>query len=91
MDEALAAKFTPAKLSLQLRDGRSLTMVASTIPGTPGQPLSDMQLDEKAMNCFGRGPGALPKRQAAAFMNRLKKLETIPRLEIAALYSDHEP
>lgn len=80
MDETLTSKFVPAALSLQLRDGSSRTTIANAIPGTPDQPLSDDQIEEKALNCFVRGPAALQEKQAAALIGRLKNLEGLHRI-----------
>jgi 2-methylcitrate dehydratase PrpD len=80
VDEALTGKFVPATVSLELRDGTRRTMVANVIPGTPDQPLADEQIEQKAMNCFVRGPAALSEQRAVTLINRLRKLEEFDRI-----------
>jgi 2-methylcitrate dehydratase PrpD len=80
VDDSLTSKFVPATVSLQLRDGNSRTIVVNVIPGTPDQPLSDDQIEEKAMNCFVRGPAAVSKMRAVVLIDRLKKLEELGQM-----------
>lgn len=82
VDDALRGKFVPATLSLRLRDGSNHTVVTNVIPGTPDQPLSAEQIEQKAINCFVKGPAALSEMRAATLVSRLKKLEELERINL---------
>jgi len=77
IDSALSGKFTPATVVVRLRDGNELRATAHSIPGTPGDPLSDAQVKSKAAACFESGPSPLAEQRAVALMDRIENLESI--------------
>jgi 2-methylcitrate dehydratase PrpD len=77
VDSTLTGKFTPATVIVRLRDGSVQTATVKSIPGTPGNPLSKAQVEQKAMECFLNGPNPLGKERAIALMCQIEKLEAI--------------
>jgi len=74
-DPAHTGKFVPATVTVKTREGREFSATATALPGTPGRPMTDAELRDKAMACLCGG--ARPMQADAA--GRL--IDTIDRLE----------
>lgn len=75
LDDHETGRFTPATVTAA---GRSVT--SSSLPGTPGQPMSDEDVRLKASACLGSGPRPMGAAQAARLMDRIASLEDLPDL-----------
>jgi 2-methylcitrate dehydratase PrpD len=68
-----AAVLTQARVSIHLRDGRTLTCVANGARGYPDRPASDEELDAKFIACATR---TMPREAATTALGLLRKIDT---------------
>jgi 2-methylcitrate dehydratase PrpD len=73
--DAAAPPLTQSRVSVRLRDGRTLTAAADGARGYPDRPASDDELAEKFLSCAA---AALPREQACAALTALRKIEAAP-------------
>jgi 2-methylcitrate dehydratase PrpD len=64
----------PARVILRLKDGRILEASSATIKGSPDEPMSDMELEEKLRGCLAFGLGA-STAQASRLVEAVRTLE----------------
>jgi 2-methylcitrate dehydratase PrpD len=64
----------PARVSLRLKDGRNLEASSITIRGSPEEPMSDLELEEKLRGCLAFGLGASTV-QASRLVDAVRSLE----------------
>ena len=63
----------PVTVTLQMRDGRTLSRTITAAPGSPQDPLTPLQLEAKWLDCLGRGaPHLGPDEARARFTEGLK-------------------
>lgn len=69
---------------LTTRDGRTFARTVSDLPGSPQAPLSDVDFEQKTIECFGSGVAPLTASQAKALLGRIDALEKIE--DVAGLF-----
>jgi 2-methylcitrate dehydratase PrpD len=81
--DGTAPPLTQARISIRLRDGRTVGRAANGARGYPEQPLSDEELDAKFLACARRTiPEAFAAR-ALALLRRFEELEDVrPLMEL---------
>src|SRR5262249_52498533 len=72
--DGLGPPLTEARITIALRDGRTLTASASGARGYPGRPASQAELDEKFLTCARR---AISDADAAASLAMLSELDAL--------------
>jgi 2-methylcitrate dehydratase PrpD len=72
-----AQAIAPARVSVRLRGGERLEVSSTTIRGSPEEPLSDAELDEKVRRCLAYGLD-VPSGIADRLIGATRDLETAP-------------
>ena len=81
IDSTETGKFTPATVSIKTKTADTFSCTIDEIPGTPGKPLSDEQVRQKALDCLTSGPYALPVQQAQKLIARIDALEQFENMQ----------
>ena len=71
-------KSVPVRVALRTVDGREIEAIATILPGSPAAPLSQADVRAKANECFMRGLHSLKADEAASFIHRIERFETLP-------------
>ena len=67
----------PARVTLRLKNGRDVEASSATIKGSPEEPMSDIELEEKLRGCLAFGLGA-STAQASRLVEAVRALEHAP-------------
>jgi 2-methylcitrate dehydratase PrpD len=70
---------------LHTRDGRKLAKSIIDLPGSVKCPLSDAELTDKAIDCFGKAAAPLSASQARALLNRIAAIDELDN--VSALFA----
>ena len=81
IDSTETGKFTPATVRIKMKTAETFSCTINEIPGTPGKPLSDEQVRQKAMDCLTSGPYALPLLQAQKLIARIDALDQFENMQ----------
>jgi len=71
----------PARVTLRLRDGRILEVASDMMPGSPGAPMSEAQLEAKFRDCLAFGLGA-GSDAADRLLAAVRTLESAPDVAV---------
>ena len=81
IDSTETGKFTPATVRIKMKTAETFSCTINEILGTPGKPLSDEQVRQKAMDCLTSGPYALPLLQAQKLIARIDALDQFENMQ----------
>lgn len=76
-DPAHTGKFVPATVTVKTRTGGEYSATATELPGTPGRPMTDAELLEKALACFSGGAQPMKLDAARRLIGRIDSLEEL--------------
>ncbi len=76
-DPANAGKFVPATVTVKTREGREFSVTATALPGTPGRPMTDAELRDKAMACLCGGARPMQTHAAGRLIDTIDRLENL--------------
>jgi 2-methylcitrate dehydratase PrpD len=68
----------PAIVRMQTRHHGEISCRVEDVPGTPGVPLLESEVDEKFRECFGLGVRPLSREQKATLTARVREVERMP-------------
>jgi 2-methylcitrate dehydratase PrpD len=86
VDDARAGQLAPAEIELNTKSKGWISRRVTTLPGSPENPLSDAELQDKVLECTGLGASPLTPAQTARLSQRVLALETLP--DMALLFKD---
>lgn len=72
-----AQAIAPARIKIELRNGRTVELASSTIKGSPEEPMSDAELDEKLRGCLAFGLGS-SNAEADRLIAAVRSLDAAP-------------
>ena len=78
VDETNKGQLVPAEVELLLDSGVRLSKCISALPGSPESPLSELELEQKARECLGRGAYPLSHAATDRLLDRIARLEYLP-------------
>ena len=78
--DAMGPPLTQARISISLRDGRVLTLLANGACGYPDRPASDRELDAKFVACARRTIPDASAARALAMLRRIDDLDDVRAL-----------
>ena len=78
VDETNKGQLVPAEVELLLDSGARLSKCISALPGSPESPLSELELEQKARECLGRGAYPLSHAATDRLLDRIARLEYLP-------------
>ena len=81
VDASKTGKFVPSTVRIRTHSGDTFEATTHQIPGTPGLPLSDAALLEKAMRCLTGGPRPLSRRRAEILISKIDAIETLDNVQ----------
>ena len=87
VDERWPEPLVPSEVTVRLHSGRELHERVDAFPGGPAMPMSDGELDAKAVDCFTRGAAPLDADGARALVALVRRLDDVDdvRMLTAAL------
>jgi len=71
----------PVTVSLNLRDGRTLSRTVTLAPGSPADPITAEQLRGKWIDCFGHGKPQLGDARAAALFEQGEQMDQMASVQ----------
>jgi 2-methylcitrate dehydratase PrpD len=89
VDEKNVGKLAPAAVVLQLTSGRLLREICEHVPGSPENPMSSVELMEKAKACFALGPNRPSPGHTEALIEQIEMLEAVP--DVSDLFAGLAP
>jgi 2-methylcitrate dehydratase PrpD len=78
VDAAQTGSRGPVVVRMQTKNRGELTCRVEDVPGTPGTPLSEAEIDEKFRECFALGVRPLDEGKCAQLMERVRRVEEMP-------------
>lgn len=72
-----ARAIEPARVAVRLRNGNSIEVSSTTIKGSPDDPMSDAEMEEKLLGCLAFGLDAAPE-QARRLAETVRSIERAP-------------